>query len=458
MENVAKNIIRVDLSNDYYTAYLTIEREDGAPSVKEGDVLDALKEKSVVFGIDFNAVKKVIELQSVMEYPVAEGIRHENGSDAELDYKFPIGEKAKPELLEDGTVNFKNLGIVRSVSKDGVLVEKKPATKAKPGTTVTGRNIQGRDGKDKVLAQGKNTRISEDGLRLISDIDGSIAFDGRTVSVETVMEIKGDIGIATGNLSFIGNIVVNGNICDGYEVTTTGDLTVTGVVEGAVLDVGGNLMISRGIKGHNSSDIKVKGNLITGFINSADLKVKGDIEANTVMSSKIRCDGSIKLNGKKGQLMGGETLCKGHFEAKVIGSDLEVVTDIKLGLDADLVDEIKNLAVDIKDSGDTLDKLGKDLQTIVTKLKLNPENEKLKLLLSKTKKEYDETENGLKTRRSRLNMLQELANSYMASRLKAGHIFPGVRVKIGNSMYLVKHQMQNVILKREKNEVVAIGY
>lgn len=458
MDDVAKNYIRVDLSNDYYTAYLTVERDFNAPAVKESEILGALKDRAVVFGLDYNAIKEAIEKQSAIDLVVAQGQRHENGTDSELIYKFPVGDKARPEVLEDGTVNFKNLGIVQSVKAGSVLVEKIPATKSRAGTTVTGRNIQGRDGKDKVLGGGKNTRISEDGLRLLSEIDGRISFDGRVVSVETVMEISGDVGVATGNLSFVGNIVVNGNICDGYEVSTTGDLTVNGVVEGAVLRVDGNLMISRGIKGHNHSDIRVKGNLITGFINASDIKVSGDIEANTIMSSKIKCDGSIKLNGKKGQLMGGEVLCKGNFEAKVIGSDLEVLTDIKLGLDSELVDEIKNIAIEIKELTETHDRLGKDMQTIATKLKTNPDNEKMTLLLAKTKKEYDEHEGRLKTLRSRLNMLQELANSYMASQLKVGLMYPGVRVKIGNSMYSAKFQMQNTILKREKNEIVAIGY
>lgn len=458
MENKASNYIRIDLSNDYYTAYLTIERDPDAPSVKESDIMNALKAKAVVFGIDYRAIQKALELQEVIELVVATGMKHENGIDAELVYKFPVGEKAKPEVLEDGTVNFKNLGIVHSVSAGSVLIEKKPATKAKSGTTVTGRNIQGRDGKDRVIAVGKNTRLSEDGLSLISDIDGRISFDGRVASVDTVMEISGDVGIATGNLSFVGNVVVNGNVCDGYRVETTGDLTVNGVVEGADLEVGGNLMISRGIKGHSQANIVVKGNLITGFINSCDLKVSGNLEANTVMSSKIRCDGSIKLNGKKGQLMGGEILCKGNLEAKVIGSDLEVITDIKLGLDTELVEEIKLLMVSIKETTETHDKLGKDIQTIAAKLKVNVENDRMKAMLIKSKKEYDESEETLKSMRLRLNMLQELANSHMSAQLKVGIMYPGVRVKIGNSMYLVKFQMQNTILKRDKNEVVAIGY
>lgn len=454
----SRNYIRIDLSNDYYTAYLTIERDPDAPAVRESDVMAALKERAVVFGINPNAIAEAISKGEVMNFPVAEGQRHENGRDAEIVYHFDTGEKSKPEMLEDGTVNFKNLGIVKPVAAGSVIVEKKPATKAKAGTTVTGRNIMGRDGKDKVLGAGKNTHLSEDGLSILSDIDGNIHYDGRLVSVDSVMEIKGDVGISTGNLSFVGSIVVNGNICDGYEVTTTGDLTVNGVVEGAVIHVGGDFIVSRGIKGHDDAHIEVDGNMTTGFINSADVTVKGNLEANAIMTSKVRCDGSIKLSGKKGQLVGGEIVCKGNVEAKIIGSDLEVITDIKLGLDSELVEDIRNLAVGIKEKAELHDKLGKEIQTALTKLKLTPDNDRLKLILAKSKKEYDESEAAQREMKARLAMLQELANSHMTAQLRVGLLYPGTRVKIGNSNYLVKFPMQNTILKRDKGEIVTLGY
>lgn len=458
-KKTSKNYIRIDISSDYYSAFLTVEKAPDAPSVKEADIMNALKERAVVFGVDPNAVQKALATEGdVIELLVAEGQRHENGVDAELVFHFSVGNQSKPDLLEDGTVDFKNLGLIKSVAAGSVLVEKRPATKAKAGTTVTGRNIQGRDGKDKVLGAGKNTHISEDGLSIISDIDGNVSYDGRLVTVDSVMEIGGDIGVSTGNLNFVGSMVVNGNICTGYEVSTTGDLTVNGVVEGAKLHVGGNLMISRGIKGHEEAEITVEGNLITGFINSADITVKGNIEANTIMTSTVRCDGAVKLNGKKGQLMGGELMCKGNVEAKSIGSDLEVITEIKLGLDSELVEEIRQLATDIKEKAVLEEKAGKDIQTLLGKLKLNPDNDRMKLMVAKAKKEYDEAVAVQKEMKMRLAMLQELVNSHMSAQLKVGLMYPGVRVKIGNSNYMVKFQMQNTILKREKGEIVALGY
>lgn len=457
-ERIRKNIIRIELSSDYYSAFLTIIKDDDAPSVKESEVQSALAERQVVFGVDNAAIRQAISEGEVVNRLIASGIPHKNGEDAELKYNFDTNIDAKPEVLEDGTVNFKNIGFIKSCSAGAVLVEKKLATEGVSGTTVTGRNISGRSGKDKVLAAGKNTHLSEDGTKLISDIDGRINFDGKKVSVLSVMEINGDVGIGTGNIKFVGSVVVTGNICNGYEIETTGDLTIHGVIEGAVVRVGGNLNLARGIKGHGEAKVSVQGNLITNFINSADVWVGGNIEANNIMTANVRCDGNIILSGKKGQLIGSEVLCKGNLEAMVIGSDLEVITDVKMGLDTDVVKEIQSISAELKENLVNHERLSKDLQTLLNKLKLNPDNEKLKQTIFVNKKEYDALEEKSKEQRTRLRLLQELANTVSTSYVKAGHMYPGVRVKIGNSIYHVKFQMQNTILKKDKGEIVAIGY
>ncbi len=451
--------IRVELSNDYYSAYLSIINDPDSQRVTEAQVMSLLKEKSVTFGIDKGAILRAIaSTEDVDKAIVAQGIPHQNGEDAELAYSFEMKNEAKPEVLEDGTVDFKNLGIVKAARKGDVLAEKKPATEAIAGTTVTGKSIKGRNGRDKVLPAGKNTHISENGLVLYADIDGKINFDGRLVSVLSVMEIKGDVGVSTGNIDFVGSMVVNGNICDGYEVKTSGDLTVNGVVEGAKLNVGGNLNIAKGIKGHDEAVVTVEGDVFTNFINATDLNVKGKIEANAIISSNVKCDGEIILSGKKGQLTGGEVTCKGDITAKAVGSNLEVITNVRLGLDYAVVSEMKDLATEMKEVAVKSDQLSKDMVTLANKLKLMPDNASLKLKFIKHKKELEEIEAKQKERQTRLNMLQELAVGAKNSRLKAGVIHPGVRVSIGKTTYTSKFEMKNTIIKKDKAEIVTIGY
>lgn len=454
-----KKQVTVRLSDDYYKAFVTIRKDEAFEAVKSQDVIEALKEKSVVYGLDYQMIDRIsASNEDIFEALVAEGVPHEHGVDARIEYQFDADRKNKPEILEDGTVNFKNMGFVNAVAAGAILARKIPATKGTTGTTVTGRTIHGREGKDKAFSVGKNVHISEDGSAVVSDIDGRLSFDGKKIEVLSVFEVQGDVGVATGNVEFIGSVVVNGNICDGYEVSTTGDLTVNGVVEGAVLHVGGDLTVSRGIQGHDDARITVGGNVVINFINAANLTVTGNIETNAITSSIIKCDGSIELKGKKGQLIGGELTCKGNLVAKTVGSELEVITDIKLGIDAELVDEMKELTSEIKSITSEIENQGKEVVTLATRLKSNPEDEKIKFVMLKLKASYDELQEVLKDKKARFNMLQEYASKVSGATLKAGLIYPGVKVKIGSSNYFVKNPMTNTVIKKEKGEVVATSY
>lgn len=454
--------ISIKLSSDYYEAYLTIEKNpnvDDGPKVKTADVIEQLKEKSVTFGIDYLAIDKALASDMpISNLLIAKGEPHKNGTDSVIEYKYNILNDNRPELLDDGTVNFKNIGYFTAVEAGSVLAVKTPATKAKPGTTVTGRTISGRDGRDKVFKIGRNVKISEDGLSLVSEIDGRLQHEGDKVSVYNFLEIRGDVGVETGNLDFVGSIVINGNITDGYEVRSTSDITVNGIIEGARVISGGDIIISRGVQGHDNAYIECKGDLVVNFVNAAELVVKGNIEANSIMSSIIKCDGYIELKGKQGQIVGGETVCKGNFDAKVIGSDLEIVTPIQLGLDFTILEELKGVSEELKQLKSEYDNIEKDIRALIGKIQINSSDLRLKLMLSKSTKRYDEIKLLIPNLEDRFTMLQEYVNNMMNSRLKSERIYPGTRVKIGNGNYYVKFTMDNTIIKREKGEIVVEGY
>lgn len=79
-----------------------------------------------------------------------------------------------------------------------------------------------------------------------------------------------------------------------------GDLTVNGVVEGAVLEVGGNLLISRGIQGHDDAHVSVDGNMVVNFINSANVCLAEILRQNSIMSSVVKMRWQCKACGQAG--------------------------------------------------------------------------------------------------------------------------------------------------------------
>ena len=230
-ESNSKYNVSVRISDDYYKAYLSVEFYYKDVVVKPEELVKILKEKNIIFGIKYNVIESICKnKETVFNELVAEGIPHIHGADARVEYAFDKDYKAKPQIMEDGRVDFKNMGFVEMVHAGDLLATKIPLTKAKAGTTVTGKTIAGKNGKEIVLKLGKNVSLSSDGLRVISDVDGTVTLEGDKITVSNLLELKKDIGVETGNISFQGQVIVNGNVTNGYAVECEGDLIINGVV------------------------------------------------------------------------------------------------------------------------------------------------------------------------------------------------------------------------------------
>ncbi len=458
-EEKSKFDIAVRISDDYYKAFLSVEFLIPSVSIKPDEIIKVLKDKNIIFGLKYNVIEAICKNgQTVFNEVVAEGIPHENGTDASINFTFNKEHRAKPQILDDGRVDFKNMGFVEAVKAGDALAIKIPASKGKNGTTVTGKVIRAKDGKEAVFKIGKNISLSSDGLKAIADVDGTVNVDNDKISVIQMLEIKGDVGVETGNILFQGQVIVNGNVTNGYSIECEGDLVINGVVEGASLRSNANIVISRGIQGHDEANIHCEGQLTSNFINSATVVCRGDIETGAIMNSIVKSDGKITVKGKKGLIVGGEITSKSDIEANVVGSEMGIITSIKMGVDVEIIDELKNLSAEVKELIEMHDKLDKSIKILKIKVDQNPEDERSLFMLKKYSGNFLELDTKLSEKRLRLKMLNELVNNIRGAQLKAKTIYPGTRVKIGSTSYYVKFALSHTIITKDKGDIVAIGY
>lgn len=451
--------ITVRISDDYYKAFISLEFHSSDHTVKTDEIIKTLKDKNIIFGLKYNVIEEICKnSNAVFNELIAEGIPHENGVDAKIEFSMSKEHRAKPQILEDGRVDFKNMGFVETVKAGDVLAIKIPATTGKNGTTVTGKVIRAKDGKEAVFKIGKNIKLSTDGLNALAECDGTIIFDNDKIAVIQMLEIKKDVGVETGNIAFQGQVIVHGNVTSGYSIQCDGDLVINGVVEGAKISSNGSIVISRGIQGHDTADIYCGGHLTSNFINSATVYCKGDIETGAIMNSQVKSDGRIIAKGKKGLIIGGEIISKSDIEANTIGSEMGIITSIKLGVDIEVIDELKALSAEVKDLIDMHDKLDKSIKILKNKVDQNSEDERSIFMLKKYSLNFIDLDEKLTEKRLRLKMLNELINNIHGAQLKAKSIFPGTRVKIGSTSYYVKFPMAYTIITKDKGDIVAIGY
>jgi len=450
--------IESNIADDYYSAFLSIEFIDEDARLEYDDVVEILKESNISYGIKENLIKEICaDSKDIYNILIAEGIPHENGRDAELKYHIEVDSKPEPKLNEDGSVDFKEMSFIKTVKPGEILVEKIVATTGKHGTTISGKEIKGRDGKDIKLKRGDNTVLLEEDTILAAEAEGLVKLINGRVTIVRVIEVR-VVGPETGNIYFSGDVHVKEHILDGYTVNCDGDLIVGGVVEGATLKVKGNLSVGKGIVGHDKSDIVVNGNLVTKFIESATIYVKGEINTGEIINSSVLCDSQIIVKGNKGLIIGGEITSRYVIEAKRIGSKLGVITSINLGVDASAIKELKYLKEVVQELKIVEGKLDLMIPVLATKVDENPDDVMIKGKLKQYKDSLHSTRLDLEAKNKRLEEILEAVKKAKKGQLKINSIYPDTVVKIGTSSYFIDQALKDCIITRSNDKVIAMGF
>jgi uncharacterized protein (DUF342 family) len=319
--------------------------ENGGTNLSHIMLKLVLAKNRVVFGVDDEVLKSLGEKPVYnTDFIVAHGIASENGADAELIYHVETNRQLKPKEREDGSVDFKDLGIIQDIKTGSLLCEKIPAVKGTPGTDVKGTPISAVDGKDKSLPEGKNTYMDEDKLRLYSSVDGHVTVLAGKINVLDVYTVNGNVSNETGNIDFSGNVVVRGDVSQGFSVKATGDVTVEGVVEAAKIIVGGNLVIRGGFLGGDSGFLEVGGNATCRFIEGGKATVRGNLDTTYIMNAAVQCGGTVNLIGK-GLIRGGHVSARTSVTANFLGSPKasSANTVIEIGNDPFLIERVQQL-------------------------------------------------------------------------------------------------------------------
>ncbi|MFA6856952.1 MAG: FapA family protein [Treponema sp.] len=411
-------VISIDISKDEMKATLTAT----APAMSGADVSAlmierALKAQGIVAGIEDDKISEFVDNPVYnIPYEVAAGIPPVDGRDAYIAYDFETDPtKLHAKESANGQVDFKELNLIQNVIKGGRLAQKIPAERGKGGKTLSGRYLEAKNGKDIPIPLGKNVRLDSDGVTVIAEEDGQVMLVAGKITVEPLLQLDG-VNIKTGNIKFLGTVMVKGNVEDGFNVDASGNIEVSGTVGRCRINAGGDIIVQQGVFGKDEGCLTGKKSLWAKFIQAAKVEVEDSvIVTDSIMSSEVTAMKNIILNGKKAQITGGHLFATEEIAAKNIGSPgggaetiLEVGFDprAKQRLDelqdkqGNLVKELENLDLDIstlenqkkirrmlpKDKEDNLNKLKERKDQISTEsAEMSTEIEKLQKHLRELK-------------------------------------------------------------------------
>jgi len=315
----------VEISEDEMKAYLyVLPPTQGGIDLSSDTIVAFLKNNRVIVGINEEYVSAFQDSPVYKEnYLVAEGILPKNGADAKITYNFEVDNThVRLKETKSGQINFKELNLIENVVVGQPLAQKVPAQRGQAGKTVTGKYIEASNGKDIPFPLGKNTELADDGLTILATVSGQVLLVKNKINVEEVHIVEGDVSIKTGDFTFLGTVIVNGNVDDGYSVKASGNIEVKGTVGAADLDAEGDIVVGQGIVGKDAGNIRAGKSIWSKFIQNTKNVEAGDMVVVTdgIMNSNVMANRKIICRGKKGNIIGGNLSASESVSAKTIGS------------------------------------------------------------------------------------------------------------------------------------------
>ena len=301
------------------------------------------------------------------DFVVANGVPPEESEDGYVEYFFNTDLSVKPAQKEDGSVDFFNLKTVCECKEGDLLARLHPAKQGGFGIDVLGEHIQPRPVENVQLLFGKNVTINKERTELTANVSGHVRLTEGMVIVSDIYEVK-DVDTSTGNIDYDGNLLINGNVHEGFTVKASGDIEVRGVVEGATVEAGGTVTVVRGINGNNVGRVTAGVNIISKYIENTSVEAGNYVQTEAIINSQVTAGSTITVEGKRGFITGGPIRARKSIKAKTIGSDMGTTTILEVGLDPKKKERIATLQKELQDIAKQLAQMQPILLSVKQKL------------------------------------------------------------------------------------------
>lgn len=445
-------LVTVDITDQEMKAFVILTPPGpGGSDLSKDALFSFLRNNRVVHGIIDSALQEIEDRPRYREaLLVAEGAKAVNGRDSVVVFNFET-DKNKMRLKEasDGRVDFKELGLIQNVVAGQPLARKNPPEQGQPGRTVTGRVLPARNGKDIPSPVGRNVHMAEDGATIVADINGQVTFINGKINVEEVYTIQGDVSIKTGNVMFLGTVIISGNIEDGFSVKASGNIEVRGNVGKAELVAEGDIVIHQGVNAKNGGKIVAGKNVWAKFVENAVVEAgENIIVSDGIINTMAVANKKIICQGKRASIVGGRYRACEEINAKSLGSPVGgAETILEVGYDPKSKEKMDQLNVHVSQLKRQVEDFDKNISTLKALKKqkkvLPPDKEAiLQDYLGRREEVVGEVRNLVKE----IEGLQAYLNGLKSKgRISAsGRIYPGVKISIKDIREDIKTEQKGV--------------
>jgi uncharacterized protein (DUF342 family) len=463
-QSVNSSTVTVDVSDDEMRVYVRVTPPGkGGSDVPYETYLGYLRSHNVVHGIKEDFLQdfsdKPVYKEAVL---VAEGTKAIDGKDAYVRYNFET-DQSRVRIREgiNGKIDFKELNIIQNVVENQPLAKLMLPEIGTVGRTVTGKTIPAKNGRDISLPLGENVRVAEDEVTILSNINGQVMLTNGKINVQPIYTVKGDVNLRTGNIIFLGTVIITGSVDDGFSVKATGNIEVHGTVEKAELDAEGDIIVNQGINGKGSGVVRAGRSVWARFIENAQVEAGNMVSvADGIINSRVDAAKRIVCQGKRAHIVGGRLRAAEEISAKILGSPVSgTETILEVGFDPKSKSELEKFHKLRTSSRKELEEVRLNLRTLVNikkERKSLPEDKEADMqdLIDRRDtlmKDYKKAEEKI------AQIQQHLEGIKIRGRVSdSSKVYPGVKILIRDSILDIRNEYKAVSFVLD-NELIQPG-
>lgn len=337
----------LSLSKDEMECRAHLEvKADGTPPTRD-ELLGYLAADGVSIGIDEEALPLLLREARPGKSAnglLAAGIQPVLGDDGKLAYSLDTSDQSPAETTPDEDpekrqIDFRAVQNFINVDAGQEIGRILPPTSGSPGRTVRGKPVPSEAGKPLMLKLGQNVRSGGDHNDvLFAEIHGRVKQEGDTIHVVEEYLVDGDVDFSVGNIRFNGFVEVRGDVLDGFQVSASKGLKITGNVGACRLISHGNIeFCGMDGQGQGKGSILCGGSITAHFIHDSSVECWGNMLVDVELRNcTVHCRGSLTT----GVLAGGDCVTQAGVEVKKLGAPSAVKTSVHSGVDYHDLDRI----------------------------------------------------------------------------------------------------------------------
>jgi len=223
------------------------------PKFKISEIKEELSKKHIAYGIIDKTIENCVEKEEVKNIVIAQGQAIVDEVDDYIDFKFEIDSDIK-QLKEDkeGNIDFKSIGAVSAIQVGAIIAVKVSAENGTEGIDIFGNKKKFKVGKKLNLKVSDGCKLQDENT-VVAETSGKPCIKNGTFYIFKLHEIAKDVDLKTGNINFVGDIVIHGEVKEGMQVISGNSIVIDGNIERSVIS--------------GKGDIILKGNVIASKVN-----------------------------------------------------------------------------------------------------------------------------------------------------------------------------------------------